>query len=80
VNALDSPDPSIREKAVNVLGRMGPAAAPAVPSLVKLLQDPDISIRKAAARTLGQIGPAAKDAVPALMQTLLEPSPTATAP
>jgi HEAT repeat protein len=74
VQALENSDPAVREKAVNVLGRMGPEAAAAVPSLVQLLHDPDLSVRKATARTLGQIGPAAKDAVPALMQTLLEPA------
>jgi HEAT repeat protein len=75
IEALDNPHPAAREKAVEVLGRMGPDAAEAVPALVRLLDDPDESVRKATARTLGQIGPAAKDAVPALMQTLLKPSP-----
>lgn len=77
VKVLSSPDAAVREKAVQVLGRMGPAAAPAAPELIQLLHDPDESVRRAAARTLGQIGPAAKDAVPALMQTLLAPSPKA---
>jgi HEAT repeat protein len=75
VKALSSADPAAREKAVQVLGRMGPEAATAVPHLIGLLNDPDVSVRKATARTLGQIGPAAKDAVPALIQTLLEPVP-----
>ena len=73
VKALESPDPVIREKAVGVLGRMGPDAEAAVPALVKLLEDPDEGVRKATARTLGQIGPAAKEAVPSLMQKLMQP-------
>lgn len=75
VEALSSPDATVRRKAVEVLGRMGGDSAPAVPELVKLLDDPDVAVRKAAIRTLGQIGPAAKEAVPALVQTLLEPAP-----
>ena len=70
-------DPTVRLKAVEVLGRMGDDAAAAVPDLVKLLDDPDADVRKAAARTIGRIGPAAKAAVPALMQKLFE-SPGAT--
>jgi hypothetical protein len=73
VEALANPDPATRQKAVAVLGRMGPEAAAAVPDLIKLLSDPDPEVRKVTARTLGQIGPAAKDAVPSLMQSLLQP-------
>lgn len=74
IAALHSDDPTVRLKATEVLGRMGPEAAEAVGELVRLLDDPDVRVRKAAIRTLGQIGPAAKDAVPALMQRLLAPS------
>jgi len=74
VQALQSPDPQVRRKGIEVLGRMGREAADAVPALVPLLDDPDPTIRKTTARTLGQIGPAAKDAVPALMRTLLQPA------
>ncbi|HMC10421.1 MAG TPA: HEAT repeat domain-containing protein [Pirellulaceae bacterium] len=73
VDALHHPDPAVRLKAVEVLGRMGADAQAAVPELVKLLDDPDLGVRKATARTLGRIGPAAKDAVPALMRTLFQP-------
>jgi hypothetical protein len=73
VNTLHSADPTVRKKAVEVLGRMGEDAAPAVPALTALLDDPDLGVRKAAARTLGQIGPEAKDAVPALMRNLFQP-------
>ncbi len=85
MDALRSTNPSVRRKAVEVLGRMGEDASPAVPALTALLDDPDFGVRKAAARTLGQIGPAAKDAVPALMRALfqqppLQPLPGSTSP
>ena len=75
VETLKSPDPAARLKGIEVLGRMGPGAAPAVPDLIRLLDDPDPEVRKAAARTLGRIGPAADAAVPALMRTLFEARP-----
>ncbi len=55
----------IRVSAVLALMRMGPAAAPAVPALLEMLEttkDATVLILW----TLGQIGPAAKEAVPAL--------------
>ena len=77
VSALHNPDPAVRLKAVEVLGRMGEDAQGAVPELVQLLNDPDAEVRKSAARTLGRIGPGAGAAVPALMQKLFEgPPPT----
>jgi HEAT repeat protein len=72
IQALQNPDVSVRRKAVEVLGRVGPDAKDAVPELVKLLDDPDEDVRKSAARTLGRIGPPAQDAVPALVRTLLQ--------
>src|SRR5262245_13179691 len=73
VDALRSGDPAMREKALEVLGRIGPDAEAAVPDLVQLLDDPDPAVRKSATRTLGRIGPAAEGAVPALMRSLLTP-------
>ena len=73
--SLRNNDPTIRKQAAEVLGRMGPDAAPAVNDLVVLLDDPDLEVRKVAARTLGRIGPEAAAAVPALMQTLLREEP-----
>lgn len=73
--SLRNNDPLIRKQAAEVLGRMGPDAAPAVNDLVVLLDDPDLEVRKVAARTLGRIGPEAAAAVPALMQTLLREEP-----
>ncbi len=45
------------------LGRIGPAA---VPALIAALKDKDRQVRWYAASALGRIGPAAKEAVPAL--------------
>jgi HEAT repeat protein len=75
IETLNSPDPAVRQKAIEVLGRMGSAAEPAVPDLIRLLDDTDPEVRKAAARTLGRIGPNAEAAVPALMRTLFETTP-----
>ena len=73
IDALSNPEPAVRVKAIEVLGRMGADAKDAVPHLVKLLDDPSEAVRKAATRTLGRIGPPADQAVPALMRTLLQP-------
>jgi len=52
--------------AVQQLSRMGDAAKPAVPALVKLLGGDDTRQATFAAWALGAIGPAASDAAPAL--------------
>jgi hypothetical protein len=72
VESLRGADPVVREKALDVLARMGPDAQAAVPELIRLLDDPNPEVRKMAARTLGRIGPAAEAAIPALMRNLLE--------
>jgi HEAT repeat protein len=48
------------------LSNMGPRAAPALPTLLDVLQRGDIERRRLAAKALGAIGPAAKAAVPTL--------------
>jgi HEAT repeat protein len=53
--------------AATLLGRSGPAAAPAVVALTTALEKhTEQAVRERAAWALGQIGPAAKTAVPAL--------------
>lgn len=65
------PDARNRLKAIDVLEKMGPAAAPAAPVLVHALGDDDHFVRWAAARAVGKIAPAAADrAVPALTNLL----------
>jgi HEAT repeat protein len=55
-----------RHELARVLGTYGPAAAPAVPGLIRMLASPSGQTRINAAEALGLIGPAAKDALPAL--------------
>lgn len=77
---LNDRDPEVRERAANVLARIGPAAKQAVPDLVAALEDDDEAVRKSAALALGQIGPAAGEAVPALMRLMKEKSSVAKSP
>ncbi len=56
-------DPKRRGRAVQVLGKIGPAAAPAVPGLVDLLQDQDPKVRTEALFALAAIGPKASAAI-----------------
>jgi hypothetical protein len=60
----------LRGKAIDIIGGFGPAAAPAVPLLVKALKDDDKNLRQKAVTALSQLGPVAKAAVPALMTAL----------
>jgi HEAT repeat protein len=71
LNALSAEsDTSLHPKFAQALGRLGSAAAPAVPQLATLLRDDHIEIREAAAIALGNIGPAAASAVPDLTRAL----------
>ena len=59
LTALEDPnDADVRRSAARALGKLGPAAAEAVPELVKALEDKDISVCGCASRALGQMGPA----------------------
>ncbi len=58
--------PQVRELAAGELGRMGPAAEPAVAALWKAIDDDTLQVRLRAIRALGEIGPQAKNAVEAL--------------
>jgi HEAT repeat protein len=53
---LNDPDPLRRIHAGMLLCGMGPAAAPAVPRLVEMLQAGDAQDRRLASWTLGDIG------------------------
>jgi HEAT repeat protein len=73
VESEDSSEPvhlpfpgSNRSVACLTLSRLGPRAAPAVPTLINALSDPDSETRLQAARALGWIGPAARPALGAL--------------
>lgn len=58
----------LQARAASILGRMGPAAAPAVEPLTGLLDSPDARVRREAMFALAKIGPAADSAVPALIK------------
>lgn len=59
-----------RSRAAFALGKMGQAAARAVPALTKLLSDRSSAPRRAAIIALGNIGPPASRAVPQLVKRL----------
>lgn len=66
----NSDDAAVRQETGFALAAIGPAAAPAVDELVKLLDDPDSKVVHAACYALGKIGPAAKKAAPRLKEDL----------
>ena len=63
-------DSWMRDNAAFVLSRTGPAASPAVPELIELLNAEDWNVRFWSALILGGIGPAANEAVPYLLEAL----------
>jgi HEAT repeat protein len=67
INRLKSPHDVRRIDAGLLLGRMGPQAREAVPTLLQLLQDESIQNRSLAAWTLGNMGQGAVEAIPALL-------------
>jgi HEAT repeat protein len=72
LQALQSPDETIRLCASIALGHMGQSilAKEAVWALAARLKDGSIAVRRAAAYALGKMGPKAGEAVPALIETL----------
>ena len=63
----------VRDQVIYVIGRLGPAVAPATPALVKLISDKDEHVAREAILAIANIGPGAKDAVPALTAALQQP-------
>jgi len=74
IRRLKSPHDVKRIHAGLLLGRMGPEAREAVPTLLELLQDESIQNRRLAAWTLGNIGQGAVEAIPALLVALRDTS------
>ena len=71
LDALDDPDQIVRGFAARAVSVLGPAGAPAVSKLVRLVTDKvETGAIWTAALALGQIGPAASPAVPALIGLL----------
>ncbi|HET7293561.1 MAG TPA: HEAT repeat domain-containing protein [Vicinamibacteria bacterium] len=71
--ALRNDDPYVRSFAAYSLGRLGEAAAPAVPALIDAYRREEKEGRGAAVVALGALGPAAAPAVPALVEGLANP-------
>jgi HEAT repeat protein len=70
IRRLKSPHDLKQIHAGLLLGRMGPEARAAVPTLLELLNDESAQNRKLAAWTLGYIGQGAVEAIPALRVAL----------
>jgi HEAT repeat protein len=64
--------PQVRNAAAYEISGLGPAAAPAVPTLIKALDDPEPTVRYPVTVALREIGPAAAAAVPRLKQMMDE--------
>src|SRR5204862_8194384 len=64
-----------RWRAARALGKLGPAAAPAVGALARALSDADQKLRYESALALVQIGPSASAAVGALVAAKQDPVP-----
>jgi HEAT repeat protein len=71
---LASSEFAVRRDAAYQLGKMGVAAKPAVPALIKALQDDDRQVWAFAVAALAEIGPEAREAIPALIADLARQS------
>jgi len=67
---LSDPDQGMRLEAARALGKLGPAAAVAVPGLTAALKERNLKLRLAAATALGSIGAAAAPAIPVLAMAM----------
>ena len=63
-------DPNYEVLAATILGDIGPAAAPAVPNLVQLLDSDESDARRAALLAIAGIGPGASSAADKLLEIL----------
>jgi HEAT repeat protein len=74
IEGMKSDKAHVRWTCAIALGRIGPSAKAAVPSLMTALSDPEqkglYRVAEVAAEALGQIGPAAVSAIPALIDAL----------
>jgi HEAT repeat protein len=66
VQALQGHDARARQKAVRVLGNVGPSDPAAVAALARATADPVPAVRREAVTALLKLGPAAREALPAL--------------
>lgn len=75
LQALDSPDESVRWHAERTLGSIGPAATAAVPKLLAALDNPSALVKAYAAFALGQIGKDAEPAIEKLVERAFDADP-----
>lgn len=66
-------DPKRRERALKVLGKIGPDAASAVQTIAALVKDQDPKVRTEALFALGAIGPKAASAIGPVTEALADP-------
>jgi HEAT repeat protein len=66
---------NLRRTAVDALGRIGPDAKDAIPTLVTVVKETEQpeSLRCTAARAIGRLGPDAKTAIPVFSEMLRDP-------
>ncbi len=68
VLGLNDPVQMVKDSCITSLQNMGPAAAPAVPDLIKCLDTPNTRQAEDVARALARIGPAAAPALPSIIK------------
>ena len=70
VEQLSAQGNPARREAAYQLEKLGPAAKPALPALIKALDDPDKQVWSYAVAAIAGLGPDAADAIPALIEDL----------
>jgi HEAT repeat protein len=70
VEQLGARENPVRREAATQLARLGPAAKPALPALIKALNDPDKQVWSIAIGAIARLGPEAADAVPTLLENI----------
>lgn len=73
IKALQDPNTKRKDRALRVLTRVGPEAAPALPDLVKLLDSKDASLKSETLFAIAAIGPQAETAVAPITEALSDP-------
>lgn len=72
---LTDSDGAVRAEAARALGRIGPRAAKALPTLLRALSDSDGETQRAAALAIGALQPALPNITPQLIGQLSDPGP-----
>jgi lysine biosynthesis protein LysW len=75
VKRLNSTDNKVRSRAIRNLGKIGPPARLAIPSLLTLLKDPNGIVRQEVSDALDKIGPPERKDFRTLQQSLQDTSP-----